>query len=108
MLKIISQLFDSNRRVLASLYPIVDKVNSLEGGMTKLKEVDFPSQTAAFRQRLSEGEGLDDLLPEAFALAREAIKRVIGERAYDVQLMASISLHQGKIAEQKTGEGKTL
>ncbi|MCJ7829542.1 preprotein translocase subunit SecA, partial [Patescibacteria group bacterium] len=69
---------------------------------------DFPARTASFKERITKGETLDDLLPEAFALAREAIWRVVGERAFDVQLMAAATLHQGRIAEQKTGEGKTL
>jgi preprotein translocase subunit SecA len=108
MLKLFSRLLDSNQRELKKLEPIVAKINSLEEKATKLKGEEFPAKTASFRQRLTGGETLDNLLPEAFALAREAIKRVINERAYDVQLMAAISLHQGQVAEQKTGEGKTL
>lgn len=87
---------------------MVEKINFLEPKMKKLKDDEFPGMTAAFRKRLADGETLDDLLPEAFALAREAIRRVVGERAFDVQLIAAITLHQGRIAEQKTGEGKTL
>ena len=108
MLKFLGKLFDQNEKELKKMAPLVEKINSLEPEMKKLKDSQFPKKTAEFKQRVAEGEGLDDLLPEAFALAREAIRRVVGERAFDVQLMAAIALHQGKIAEQKTGEGKTL
>jgi preprotein translocase subunit SecA len=108
MFKFLGKLLDSNERELKKLEPLVEKINSLEPKIKKLKDDEFPAQTAAFKKRLAEGETLDDLLPEAFAVAREAIRRTVGERAYDVQLMAAIVLHQGRIAEQKTGEGKTL
>jgi len=108
MIKFLDRLLDSNEKQLRSLQPMVEKINSLEPKMKKLKDDEFPGITAAFKERLADGETLDDLLPEAFALAREAIRRVVGERAFDVQLMAAITLHQGRIAEQKTGEGKTL
>jgi preprotein translocase subunit SecA len=108
MIKFLDRLLDSNEKQLQKLNPLVEKINSLEPKMKKLKDDDFPGLTAAFRKRIADGETLDDLLPEAFALAREAIRRTVGERAFDVQLMAAITLHQGKIAEQKTGEGKTL
>lgn len=108
MLNFISRLFDQNEKELKKLKPVVEKINSLEPAMKKLKDSQFPKKTADFKARLEKNETLDDLLPEAFALAREAIRRVVGERAFDVQLMAAIALHQGKIAEQKTGEGKTL
>ncbi len=108
MLKIFGNLLDFNDKELKKLRPLVEKINSLEAGMKKLKDKDFPKKTESFKERVDKGETLDDLLPEAFALAREAIFRVVGERAFDVQLMAAITLHQGRIAEQKTGEGKTL
>jgi preprotein translocase subunit SecA len=108
MIKFLDRLLDSNEKQLQKLIPMVGKINELEPKMKKLKDEDFPGMTAAFKKRVAEGETLDDLLPEAFALAREAIRRTVGERAFDVQLMAAITLHQGKIAEQKTGEGKTL
>ncbi len=108
MLNFLGKLLDSNERETKKLTPLVEKINSLEPKIKKLKDSEFPAQTAAFKKRLAEGESLDDLLPEAFAVAREAIRRTVGERAYDVQLMAAIVLHQGRIAEQKTGEGKTL
>ena len=108
MLKFLGKLFDQNEKELKKMAPLVEKINSLEPEMKKLKDSQFPQKTAEFKERVAGGESLNDLLPEAFALAREAIRRVVGERAFDVQLMAAIALHQGKIAEQKTGEGKTL
>ena len=108
MLKLLARLFDQNEKELKKMAPLVEKINSLEPEMKKLKDSQFPKKTAEFKERVASGESLDDLLPEAFALAREAIRRVVGERAFDVQLMAAAALHQGKIAEQKTGEGKTL
>ncbi len=108
MLKIFGNLLDFNEKELKKLRPLVERINSLEPGMKKLKDNDFSKKTESFKKRIEKGESLDDLLPEAFALAREVIFRVVGERAFDVQLMAAITLHQGRIAEQKTGEGKTL
>ncbi len=108
MFKFLSKLFDYNQKYLNSLSAIVAKINSLEPAMRRLKEKDFSGKTGEFQSRIERGETLDELLPEAFALIREAIWRTVGERAFDVQLMAAIALHQGKVAEQKTGEGKTL
>lgn len=88
--------------------PIVSEINSFESEFKKLKDENFAKKTIEFRKRISEGESLDLIMPEAFALAREAARRTIGQRHYDVQLMAAITLANGKIAEQKTGEGKTL
>ena len=88
--------------------PIVAKINSLEEEAKKLKDDEFVEKTAEFKSRLSSGETLDDILPEAYALVREAAYRTIGERHFDVQLIAAITLHRGAVAEQKTGEGKTL
>lgn len=93
---------------LKHLHPIVEKVNAKESWAQSLADDQFPQQTALFKQRLANGETLDDLLPEAFALAREAAHRVLGERHYDVQIMGAIVLHEGNILEMKTGEGKTL
>ena len=106
MLKIFGNLLDFNEKELKKLRPLVEKINSLEPGIKKLKDKDFPKKTESFKERINKGESLDDLLPEAFALAREAIFRVVGERAFDVQLIAAITLHQGRIAEQKTGKEK--
>jgi len=108
MFKLIGKLFDSNEKEIKKLLPIVSEINSFEEGVKKLKDKDFPKKTQEFRERIKSGESLDLILPEAFALVREASKRAIGQKHYDVQLMAGIVLSQGKIAEQKTGEGKTL
>ena len=108
MIKFFDHLLDSNEKQLKKLLPMVEKINELEPKMKKLKDDEFPGITAAFKKRLADGETADDLLIEAFALAREAIRRTVGEGGFDVQLMAAITLHQGRIAEQRTGEGKTL
>jgi preprotein translocase subunit SecA len=99
---------DSNDRAVKQLMPLVEEINELEPEFKALTEAQLGEKTAEFRQRLEEGETLDDLLPEAFAAVREAARRMIGQRHYDVQLIGGIVLHQGKIAEMKTGEGKTL
>lgn len=107
--KFFKALFGSqHERDLKALLPILQKVNEKEAWAAALQAEEFPKMTAKFRERYGNGETLDSLLPEAFALAREAAKRALGERPYDVQVMGSIVLHQGKIAELKTGEGKTL
>jgi preprotein translocase subunit SecA len=108
MFKFLSKLLDSNEKEIAKLQSIVLAVGSHEAEMKRLKETGFAKKTAEFKQRLQNGQTLDDILPEAFALVREAADRTIGERHYDVQLMAAAALHLGKVAEQKTGEGKTL
>lgn len=105
----LTKIFGSkNERVLKELQPIVDKINSFEPDIQKLDDAGLAAKTVEFKERFAKGESLDDLLPEAFAVTREAAKRVIGERHYDVQLIGGLVLHQGKIAEMKTGEGKTL
>lgn len=108
MLRFISKLFDSNEREITRIGKIVQQINSLEPEMLKLKPADFPKKTAEFKERIHSGQSIDSILPEAFALVREAAKRTIGERHYDVQLIAAVSLHEGKITEMRTGEGKTL
>lgn len=108
MFKFLGKLLDSNEKEINKLRVIVERVNSLEEEIKKLKDSDFPKKTAEFRERLSRGQTLDDILPEAYALVREAAHRTIGQRPFDVQIMAAVALHQGKVAEQKTGEGKTL
>lgn len=108
MLSILNKLFDSNDKEISRLIPLVAKINDLESSIKKLKDSDFPKKTAEFKERLAKGEDPNSLLPEAFALVREASFRTIGLRHFDVQLMGGIVLSQGKIAEQKTGEGKTL
>ena len=109
MQRILSKVFGtSNDRAIKRLLPLVDRVNVLEGELSKLSDADLRGRTPLYRQRLEQGEPLDDLLPEAFATVREAAKRSLGQRHYDVQLIGGIVLHQGRIAEMKTGEGKTL
>ncbi|HZJ18609.1 MAG TPA: preprotein translocase subunit SecA [Patescibacteria group bacterium] len=108
MLKALTKFFDSNEREVKNLKPLVDEINSLEEEVKKIKDTAFPKKTEEFRKRLADNEPLELILPEAFALVREAAKRTIGQRHYDVQLMAGITLARGKVAEQKTGEGKTL
>ncbi|BCR04389.1 protein translocase subunit SecA [Desulfuromonas versatilis] len=97
-----------NERELKRLQLIVQKINTLEPSISALSDAELAGKTAEFRQRLAQGETLDDLLPEAFATVREAGKRVLGMRHFDVQLVGGMVLHAGKIAEMKTGEGKTL
>lgn len=108
MLSLFTKFFDTNDREVKKLLPIVEQINALEESMKKLKEKDFKKKTEEFKKQISKGESIYLLLPEVFALAREASRRTNGQRPYDVQLLASIVLSQGKIAEQKTGEGKTL
>lgn len=105
---ILSKLFGSNEREIKKLRPIVEKINSLEIEIQKLSDEGLKNKTREFKKRLQNKETLDDILPEAFAVVREAANRVIQEKHYDVQLLGGIVLHQGKIAEMKTGEGKTL
>jgi preprotein translocase subunit SecA len=97
-----------NERFLKRIAPLVDHINELEPQMRQLSDVQLRDKTSEFRQRLSNDESLDDLLPEAFAVVREASIRTLGMRLFDVQMIGGIVLHQGKIAEMKTGEGKTL
>lgn len=107
--KIIRLIFGSqHERDIKKLLPILHAVNARESWAVALSTEQFSEKTKEFRERYSSGESLDSLLPEAFALAREAARRVLGERAYDVQILGSIVLHSGRIVEMKTGEGKTL
>jgi preprotein translocase subunit SecA len=108
MLGLFGKLIDSNDRQINKYKPQVDAINSLEKKISKLDDKALKSKFAEFKKRYSKGESLDDLLPEVFACVREASLRTNGERHFDVQLIASIALHQGRIAEQRTGEGKTL
>ena len=98
----------SNDRYVRSLGKIVDKINGFEPTLAAMTDEELANQTTLFRTRLGEGEELDDLLPEAFATVREAAKRTLGQRHYDVQMIGGIVLHRGEIAEMRTGEGKTL
>jgi preprotein translocase subunit SecA len=99
---------DPHKREVQKMLPQVDQINDLEAGYEALNDEELLAKTAEFRGRLEQGETLDDLLPEAFAAVREAAKRTIGLRPYDVQLIGGITLHHGSIAEMRTGEGKTL
>ncbi|HPF46124.1 MAG TPA: preprotein translocase subunit SecA, partial [Emcibacteraceae bacterium] len=107
--KIAKKLFGtSNERYLKSLEPRINAINALEPEISALSDDALKAKTIEFRERLEKGEKLDNLLIEAFAVVREAAKRTLGQRHYDVQLIGGIVLHEGKIAEMKTGEGKTL
>ncbi|MGI5921358.1 MAG: preprotein translocase subunit SecA [Syntrophomonadaceae bacterium] len=109
MLKnLVKSLLDDDEKIIKKMRHTVDKINKLEPSMEGLSVEDFPRKTAEFKERLKNGEELDDILPEAFALVREASRRVLGLRHFDVQLIGGMVLHQGRIAEMKTGEGKTL
>jgi len=107
--KLFTRLFGSrNDRYLKKIRKTVDEINGMESQFVALSDEQLKAKTAEFKQRFAEGASLDDLLPEAFATVREASKRVFGMRHFDVQLMGGIVLHQGKISEMRTGEGKTL
>ena len=109
MASFLTKIFGSrNDRLLSRYRKTVARINSLEKEFEQLSDADFPAKTEAFRKRLSEGATLDSLLPEAFALVREASKRVMHMRHFDVQMIGGQALHEGKIAEMRTGEGKTL
>ncbi len=103
-----SKIFGSNEKEVNKLKPIVEKINSWEEKMIALADEDLKSKAKEFKERVGKGETLDEILPEAFAVVREVAKRVNGTRHFDVQMLGGIALHQGKITEMKTGEGKTL
>ncbi len=106
---LLNKIFGSySDKEVKRVMPIVEKINGLEDSISKLSDNELKGKTAEFKQRILQGETLDDLLPECFAVVREASKRVLGMRHFDVQLIGGIILHQGRIAEMKTGEGKTL
>ena len=116
MLKFFSNLFDDNKKNLSTFQSTVDAINELEPEFTKLTDIQLGKKTVEFKKRIAEGtasgkteaEMLEEILPEAFATVREAARRILGMRHYDVQLIGGIALHKGMITEQKTGEGKTL
>ena len=108
MLGIFGKLLDSNKREINKLKSIVESINGLEKKISKSEDKQLKGKFAEFKLQHERGKSLNDLLPEVFANVRESAKRNLGQRHFDVQLMAAITLHQGKIAEQKTGEGKTL
>jgi preprotein translocase subunit SecA len=106
---IAKRIFGSkNERFLKTISPLIEEINSLEPDVQKLENQEFPSQLAGYRQEIEQGRSLDDMLPQVFALVREAAKRTVDMRPFDVQLLGGVVLHQGRIAEMKTGEGKTL
>ncbi|MCP4671315.1 MAG: preprotein translocase subunit SecA [Desulfobacula sp.] len=106
---IFEKIFGSNNdRILKKLNPIVEQINELESQMQELSDEQIPQKTMEFKERIEQGEALDDILPNAFALVREASVRTLGLRHFDVQLIGGLALHNGSIAEMKTGEGKTL
>jgi preprotein translocase subunit SecA len=106
-MSIISKLFGSNEKEVAKTRPIIEKINSLEDEISRLSDEELKGKTEEFRKRIEKKETLDEILPEAFAVVRETVRRVDDKRLFDVQLMGGIILHQGRIAEMKTGEGKT-
>jgi preprotein translocase subunit SecA len=109
VMKLLTKVFGSkNERELRRLQPTVDRINALEAAMQAMSEAELRAQTGRFKERVERGESLDELLPEAFAAVREASVRTLKMRHFDVQLLGGMVLHQGKIAEMKTGEGKTL
>jgi len=108
MVKWLSSLFDSNEKELRRFQPLVDHINTLEPDFERLSDAELRARADESKTRLKDGESLDEILPEAYAAVREAAKRTIKQRHFDVQLIGGIVLHQGKIAEMKTGEGKTL
>src|SRR5438552_10727693 len=108
-MSLLKTLLDGNEREVKKLRSLVEtKINPLEPQFEKLSNEQMAAKTEEFRERLSKGETLDDLLPEAFALVREAAKRTLDQRHYDVQMIGGMVLHDGRMAEMKTGEGKTL
>ena len=108
-MSIVSKIFGTHsERELKRVYPIVDKIESYRPAMMELTDEQLKDRTKEFKKRLSDGETLDQILPEAYATVREAARRSIGMEHYRVQLIGGIILHQGRIAEMKTGEGKTL
>ncbi len=108
MLNFLNELWDTNLREVKRLQKRVQVINELEPEFVKLSDEELRAKTEEFKKRLADGQSLDDILPEAFATVREAAKRTLGQRHFDVQLMGGMVLHEGKIAEMKTGEGKTL
>lgn len=108
MLKFLDNLVNDSKKTIKKIRPLVDRINTLEDSISKLSDADLFAQTAMFKQKLANGATVDDIMAEAFATAREASIRTLGMRHFDVQLIGGVVLHQGRIAEMKTGEGKTL
>src|SRR4051794_40348890 len=102
------KLFDTSKKDVELIMPLVDEVNALEPQISALTDEQLKAKTPEFKARLENGESLDKLMPEAFAVVREVSKRTLGMRHFDVQIVGGSVLHQGRIAEMRTGEGKTL
>ena len=107
-MKFLKKIFDHEYKELERFKSIADKIETLDSKMSKMKDDELKKQTEIFKDRLSKGETLDDILVEAFATAREVAYRVLGEKPFYSQLLGAIAIHEGNIAELKTGEGKTL
>ena len=108
MVQFLKKMFDTDRQSLKRYGSTADQIESLAADFDRLSDEELKAKTVEFRNRLEKGETLEDILPEAFATVREAAKRVLGLYPFPVQLMGGIALHEGNIAEMKTGEGKTL
>lgn len=108
MIQLLRKLFDTSDRDVKSILPIIETINAFESGIAELTDAELKDKTTEFRQRLADGATLEDILPEAFAVVREASLRLLGMRQFDVQLIGGVVLHRGRISEMKTGEGKTL
>ncbi len=108
MFNFLKNAFDLNKKELEGLRPMVARINSFEGEFEKLSDEGLAAKTPEFKLRITKGESLEEIMPEALAVVREAIKRKVNQRAFDVQLSSAITLHKGRICEQRTGEGKTL
>src|SRR5580692_5989936 len=98
----------ANERLVRGLRPLIGRINEFEPKLQTLSDFELGAKTVEFREQLAQGRSLEDIVPEAFAVVREAARRTLGQRHYDVQLMGGLVLHQGMISEMKTGEGKTL
>ena len=108
-MKLFEKIFGTHsENELKRIYPIADRIEALDEAMQALSDEELKDKTRQFKERLANGETLDDILPEAYAVVREAAWRVLGQKHYRVQLIGGIILHQGRIAEMRTGEGKTL
>ncbi|KKS61876.1 MAG: Protein translocase subunit SecA [Candidatus Collierbacteria bacterium GW2011_GWE2_42_48] len=108
MFSFLDPILNPNKVEIEKLKKIVENINSLESEIHKMKDDEFPAEIAQIKEELQHDKNIEDVLPKVFALTREAGIRTLGQRLFDVQLMAAIVFHQGKIAEQKTGEGKTF
>ena len=107
-MNLLSIFGDANEKIIKAMKPTLEKISSLEPELQKLDEEGLKAKSVFYKERLAKGETLDDILPEAFATMREAARRILNQRHFDVQMIGGMVLHRGQIAEMKTGEGKTL